>query len=81
MKAFDGYKRYIEWDRLATAQEWQPQWAEDIGLAVGHYLNECIMFGKTPAFNGFFEHLEKIAPKKPAQSGESVMGQPHSGKE
>lgn len=64
MKAERGYRQYIEWDRIATEQGWRPAWVEDIGLAVGHYLNECIIRGQTPTFDRFFKHLALLAPKE-----------------
>jgi hypothetical protein len=67
VKAFRGYKQYIEWDQIATNQGWQPSWVEDMGLAIGFYLNECVQFGRTPTFDGFFAYLEPRAPKEDAK--------------
>lgn len=64
MKSERGYRQYIEWDRMAAEQGWQQGWVEDIGLAVGHYLNECIIRHQTPTFDRFFAHLAEIAPKE-----------------
>lgn len=64
MKAREGYAKYMEWDRIAAEQKIATEWCETVGEAVGNYLNECIMYGHTPTFDGFFKHLEAKAPKE-----------------
>lgn len=64
MKAFNAYKEYVAWYIIATTNEYEPQWMQDIGVELGKYLCDCITSGQRCTFDEFFEHLRRKAPKQ-----------------